>query len=30
VRTKIFMTRAYENDHDHSTGIVILDIREAS
>ena len=30
IRTKIFMTRAYENDQDHSNGIVILDIREAS
>ncbi len=27
VRAKVFMTRAYENDHDHSGGIVILDIR---
>ena len=30
VRTKIFMTRAYENDHDHVGGIVIMDIRRAS
>ena len=29
VRTKIFMTRAYENDHDHDGGIVIMDIRRA-
>ena len=27
VRTKIFMTRAYETDSDHAGGIVILDIR---
>jgi hypothetical protein len=28
VRTKIFMTRAYETDNDHSGGIVIMDIRQ--
>ena len=27
VRAKIFMTRARENDHDHSGDIVIMDIR---
>src|SRR5690348_16772583 len=27
IRAKIFMTRAYENDYDHSGGIVIMDIR---
>ncbi|MEO8574756.1 MAG: hypothetical protein ABI481_12365, partial [Pyrinomonadaceae bacterium] len=30
VRAKIFMTRAYENDHDHAGGIVIMDIRRAA
>jgi len=30
VRTKIFMTRAYENDYDHAGGIVIMDIRRAA
>lgn len=30
VRTKIFMTRAFENDHDHTGDIVILDIRRAA
>jgi hypothetical protein len=30
IKTKIFMTRAYENDHDHTGGIVIMDIRRAS
>jgi hypothetical protein len=30
VRTKVFMTRAYENDHDHVGGIVIMDIRQAA
>jgi hypothetical protein len=29
IRAKINMTRAYENDQNHSNGIVILDIREA-
>lgn len=29
VRAKIFMTRAYENDHDHVGGIVMMDIRHA-
>lgn len=28
VRAKVFMTRAYENDHDNAGGIVILDIRK--
>lgn len=28
VRTKVFMTRAYEIDHDHTGGIVIMDIRQ--
>jgi hypothetical protein len=30
VRAKIFMTRAYENDHEHAGGIVIMDIRRAA
>ena len=30
VRTNIFMTRAYENDHGHGGGIVIMDIRHAA
>lgn len=29
VRAKIFMTRAYENVHDHACGIVIMDVRRA-
>src|SRR5688572_11273394 len=29
VRTKVFMTRAYENDHDRGGEIVIMDIRRA-
>ena len=28
VRTKVFMTRAYEVDQDHAGGIVIMDIRK--
>jgi hypothetical protein len=28
VRAKIFMTRAFEVDHDHAGGIVIMDIRQ--
>lgn len=28
VRARVFMTRAYEVDHDHTGGIVILDIRQ--
>jgi hypothetical protein len=28
VRAKVFMTRAYEVDHDHAGGIVIMDIRK--
>ena len=28
VRAKVFMTRAYEVDHDHTGGIVIMDIRQ--
>ena len=30
VRAKVFLTRAYEIDHDHAGGIVIMDIRQAS
>ena len=30
VRAKVFMTRAYEHNHDHAGGIVIMDIREAA
>lgn len=30
VRAKIFMTRAHENDLDHSGDIVIMDIRRAA
>ena len=30
VRAKVFMTRAYEHDHDLAGGIVIMDIREAA
>jgi len=30
VRAKVFLTRAYENDHDHAGGIVIMDIRSAA
>jgi hypothetical protein len=30
VRANIFMTRAYEHDHDHAGGIVIMDIRQAA
>jgi hypothetical protein len=30
VRANIFMTRAYEHNHDHSGGIVIMDIRQAA
>lgn len=29
IRTKIFMTRAYESDPDHAGRIVIMDIRRA-
>jgi hypothetical protein len=29
VRAKVFLTRAYEIDHDHAGGIVIMDIRHA-
>ena len=29
VRAKVCMTRAYEHDHDHAGGIVIMDIRQA-
>ena len=29
VRAKVFLTRAYEIDHDHAGGIVIMDIRQA-
>jgi hypothetical protein len=29
VRTKIFMTRAFETDDEHANGIVIMDIRQA-
>ena len=29
VRAKVFMTRAYEHDLDHTGGIVIMDIRRA-
>ena len=28
VRAKVFMTRAYEVDHDHASGIVVMDIRQ--
>lgn len=30
VRTKIFMTRAFEMDDEHANGIVIMDIRQAA
>ena len=30
VRAKVFLTRAYEIDHDHAGGIVLMDIRQAS
>jgi hypothetical protein len=30
VRAKILMTRAFEHDHDHAGGIVIMDIRQAA
>ena len=30
VRASVFMTRAYEHDHDHAGGIVIMDIRQAA
>jgi len=30
VRAKVCMTRAYEHDHDHAGGIVIMDIRQAA
>jgi len=30
VRAKVFMTRAYEHDYDHTGGIVIMDIRQAA
>ena len=29
VRAKVFLTRAYEVDHDHAGGIVIMDFRQA-
>ena len=29
VRTKVFMTRAFETDYDNTGGIVIMDIRKA-
>lgn len=29
VRAKVFLTRAYETDHDDAGGIVIMDIRQA-
>jgi hypothetical protein len=30
VRAKVFMTRAYENDHAHAGDIVIMDIRQVA
>lgn len=30
IRTKVLMTRAFETDHDHAAGIVIMDIRRAA
>ena len=29
IRTKVFLTRAYDTDHDHEGDIVVMDIRRA-